>query len=65
MRCCHCKYYYCFKMNHHRPLCTLDNKTIFTKYARCNRFLFKTLFWCIIDTLKLIKARKLHKEWLR
>ena len=63
MRCCHCKHYY--KINRHRPLCTLNDKTIFTKYAYCNRFKFKTLYWCIIDTLKLIRAKLLHKEFLR
>ena len=61
MRCCHCKY--CKQVDFEQHYCSIENYYC-DEFTRCNRFVFKTLFWCIVDIVKLIKARKLHKEWL-
>lgn len=62
MKCCHCKH--CEQIGFDLWYCPLEGYSC-DAYTGCNRFVFKSLFWCIVDTVKLIKVWKLHKKWLR
>ena len=62
MRCCHCKH--CEQIDFDEWYCPLVSCHC-DAYTSCNRFVFKTLFWFIADTVKLISTKIIYKEWLR